>query len=74
LHLTASAIKSGAGTVAGAGLALTDDAVPRYVPRKRRFRALLGVDAAGETGTAQLYESVGVRVAKEDVIWQKTIV
>jgi GNAT superfamily N-acetyltransferase len=36
-------------------------------------RASLGVDAANPTGATHLYESVGMHVVQEDVVWEKAL-
>lgn len=42
--------------------------------RKRGMtRASLGVDAANATGATQLYESVGMYVEQENVVWEKLL-
>ena len=35
--------------------------------------AALGVDASNATGATHLYESVGMQVAEENVVWRKTL-
>ena len=35
--------------------------------------ASLGVDAANETGATKLYESVGMHVELEVVVWEKVL-
>ena len=42
--------------------------------RKRGLRrASLGVDAANPTGATRLYESVGMHVLREDIVWEKSL-
>jgi hypothetical protein len=36
-------------------------------------RATLGVDAANPTGATRLYESVGMHVEQEEIVWEKTL-
>jgi hypothetical protein len=36
-------------------------------------RATLGVDAANPTGATHLYESVGMHVQQEEVVWEKVL-
>jgi mycothiol synthase len=45
----------------------------REFRRRGLTRAGLGVDAANATGATQLYESVGMRVADENVVWRKAL-
>jgi mycothiol synthase len=41
--------------------------------RRGMTRAALGVDAANATGATYLYESVGMRAAEENVVWEKVL-
>ena len=41
--------------------------------RRGLTRATLGVDAANETGATKLYESVGMHVEQENVVWEKVL-
>jgi mycothiol synthase len=43
----------------------------REFQRRGLTRASLGVDAANSTGATALYESVGMHVEQEDVVWEK---
>ena len=43
----------------------------REFRRRGHTRASLGVDAANRTGATQLYESVGMEVELENVVWEK---
>lgn len=45
----------------------------RQFRRRGMTRASLGVDAANTTGATRLYESVGMHVDQEDVVWEKTL-
>jgi len=45
----------------------------REFRRRGMVRAFLGVDAANETGATHLYESVGMRVEQENIVWEKTL-
>ena len=46
----------------------------REFRRRGMPRATLGVDAANATGATRLYESVGMHVAQEHVVWEKVLV
>ena len=41
--------------------------------RRGATRATLGVDASNPTGATQLYESVGMRVEMEAIVWEKQL-
>ena len=45
----------------------------REFRRRGLAHAALGVDAANPTGATRLYESVGMQVALENVVWAKTL-
>jgi ribosomal protein S18 acetylase RimI-like enzyme len=45
----------------------------REFRRRGQPRVTLGVDAANPTGATRLYESVGMRATREDVVWEKHI-
>jgi GNAT superfamily N-acetyltransferase len=45
----------------------------REFRRRGMTRAFLGVDATNETGATQLYESVGMHVEQENVVWEKVL-
>ena len=45
----------------------------REFRRRGLTRATLGVDAANTTGATRLYESVGMHVAQENVVWEKAL-
>jgi GNAT superfamily N-acetyltransferase len=45
----------------------------REFRRRGHDRASLGVDAANATGATQLYESVGMHVDEETVVWRKIL-
>lgn len=45
----------------------------REFRRRGLARASLGVDAANATGATKLYESVGMHVEQENVIWEKVL-
>lgn len=45
----------------------------REFRRRGLTRATLGVDAANATGATRLYESVGMRVQQENVVWEKML-
>lgn len=43
----------------------------REFRRRGQSRVTLGVDAANPTGATRLYESVGMHVLREDIVWEK---
>ena len=43
----------------------------REFRRRGMRRATLGVDAANPTGATHLYESVGMYVEQEAIVWEK---
>lgn len=43
----------------------------REFRRRGQPRVTLGVDAANQTGATRLYESVGMHVLREDIVWEK---
>jgi GNAT superfamily N-acetyltransferase len=43
----------------------------REFQRRGSTRVTLGVDAANPTGATQLYESVGMHVEQEEIVWEK---
>lgn len=45
----------------------------REFQRRGLRRATLGVDAANHTGATQLYESVGMHVQMETIVWEKAL-
>jgi mycothiol synthase len=45
----------------------------REFRRRGHTRATLGVDAENPTGATRLYESVGMHVLREDVVWEKIV-
>lgn len=45
----------------------------REFRRRGMTRATLGVDAANPTGATRLYESAGMLVEQEDIVWEKTL-
>lgn len=45
----------------------------REFRRRGLLRATLGVDAANTTGATRLYESVGMHVEQENVVWEKVL-
>ena len=45
----------------------------REFRRRGMTRASLGVDASNETGATRLYESVGMHVDQEDIVWEKAL-
>ena len=45
----------------------------REFRRRGQPRVTLGVDAANPTGATRLYESVGMHVLREDVVWEKIL-
>jgi mycothiol synthase len=45
----------------------------REFRRRGMWRASLGVDASNPTGATQLYESVGMHVEMESVVWEKLL-
>jgi ribosomal protein S18 acetylase RimI-like enzyme len=45
----------------------------REFRRRGMTRATLGVDAANPTGATHLYESVGMHVDLEAVVWEKSL-
>jgi mycothiol synthase len=45
----------------------------REFRRRGMTRATLGVDAANPTGATQLYESVGMHVEMEAIVWEKSL-
>ena len=45
----------------------------REFRRRGMTSAALGVDASNATGATHLYESVGMQVADENVVWRKTL-
>ncbi|HEY2353473.1 MAG TPA: GNAT family N-acetyltransferase [Gaiellaceae bacterium] len=45
----------------------------REFRRRGQPRVTLGVDAANPTGATKLYESVGMRALREDVVWEKIL-
>lgn len=45
----------------------------REFRRRGMVRAFLGVDAANETGATHLYESVGMHVEQENIVWEKSL-
>jgi mycothiol synthase len=45
----------------------------REFRRRGMERATLGVDAANPTGATQLYESVGMHVEQEEIVWEKVL-
>jgi mycothiol synthase len=45
----------------------------REFRRRGMTRATLGVDAANATGATRLYESVGMHVEQENVVWEKVL-
>ena len=45
----------------------------REFRRRGMTSAALGVDVANATGATHLYESVGMQVAEESVVWRKTL-
>jgi ribosomal protein S18 acetylase RimI-like enzyme len=45
----------------------------REFRRRGLARATLGVDASNATGATRLYESVGMYVEQENVVWQKVL-
>lgn len=45
----------------------------REFRRRGMTRATLGVDAANPTGATRLYESVGMHVQQENVVWEKVL-
>lgn len=45
----------------------------REFRRRGMTRAALGVDAANTTGATRLYESVGMHVEQENVVWEKVL-
>jgi ribosomal protein S18 acetylase RimI-like enzyme len=45
----------------------------REFRRRGMTRATLGVDAANPTGATRLYESVGMHVEQEEIVWEKAL-
>jgi mycothiol synthase len=45
----------------------------REFRRRGMSRATLGVDAANPTGATHLYESVGMHVEQEEIVWEKVL-
>ena len=45
----------------------------REFRRRGAKQATLGVDASNETGATHLYESVGMHVAQEEIVWEKVL-
>ncbi len=45
----------------------------REFHRRGQPRVTLGVDAANPTGATRLYESVGMHVLREDIVWEKIV-
>jgi len=45
----------------------------REFQRRGSNRVTLGVDAANPTGATQLYESVGMQVEAEEIVWEKSL-
>jgi mycothiol synthase len=45
----------------------------REFRRRGMTRVALGVDAANESGATQLYESVGMHVEQESIVWEKVL-
>jgi ribosomal protein S18 acetylase RimI-like enzyme len=45
----------------------------REFRRRGMARVTLGVDAANPTGATHLYESVGMHVEQEEIVWEKTL-
>jgi mycothiol synthase len=45
----------------------------REFQRRGSNRVTLGVDAANPTGATQLYESVGMHVEQEEIVWEKSL-
>jgi mycothiol synthase len=45
----------------------------REFRRRGMTRATLGVDAANPTGATHLYESVGMHVRQEEIVWEKLL-
>jgi GNAT superfamily N-acetyltransferase len=45
----------------------------REFRRRGKRRATLGVDAANPTGATHLYESVGMHVEQEEIVWEKVL-
>jgi mycothiol synthase len=45
----------------------------REFRRRGATEATLGVDAANSTGATQLYESVGMHVEQEEIVWEKIL-
>jgi ribosomal protein S18 acetylase RimI-like enzyme len=45
----------------------------REFHRRGLSRATLGVDAANPTGATHLYESVGMHVQQEEIVWEKVL-
>jgi mycothiol synthase len=45
----------------------------REFRRRGSSRVTLGVDAANPTGATQLYESVGMHVEQEEIVWEKSL-
>ncbi len=45
----------------------------REFQRRGSTRVTLGVDAANPTGATQLYESVGMHVEQEEIVWEKAL-
>jgi mycothiol synthase len=45
----------------------------REFRRRGMTRAMLGVDASNATGATRLYESVGMHVEEEHVVWEKAV-
>jgi ribosomal protein S18 acetylase RimI-like enzyme len=45
----------------------------REFQRRGQPRVTLGVDAANPTGATRLYESVGMHVLREDIVWEKAV-
>ena len=45
----------------------------REFRRRGMRRATLGVDAANPTGATHLYESVGMHVEQEEIVWEKAL-
>ena len=45
----------------------------REFRRRGQPQVTLGVDAANPTGATRLYESVGMHVLREDIVWEKVL-
>lgn len=45
----------------------------REFQRRGSSRVTLGVDAANPTGATQLYESVGMHVEQEEIVWERSL-